>query len=62
MRITLSATDSQRWASSPEGADAVEELILEWATGHHITEPVVVVTSDHRTAFAFYLGGDADAR
>jgi hypothetical protein len=58
MRITLSAADSARWASSPEDAYAVEELVLQWAVGAHIDEPVVVVTSDQQTAFAFYLGGE----
>ena len=56
MRITLSAADSRRWASSPEEAYAVEETILKWATDANICEPVVVVTSDQKTAFAFFLG------
>jgi hypothetical protein len=53
MRITLSATDSARWASSPEAAWQVEEIILRWATDSDVREPVVVATYDGREAFAF---------
>ena len=53
MRITLSQADSARWASSPADAFEVEETILAWAETAQIEEPVVVVTSDGKTAFAF---------
>jgi hypothetical protein len=56
----LSATDSQRWASSPEDAWQVEEAVLTWAVGQHVTEPVVVALADGQTAFAFCLGGAAN--
>jgi hypothetical protein len=60
MRITLSAADSRRWASSPEEAYAVEETVLQWAADAHIEDPVVVVTHDGKTAFAFTVDrGDA---
>jgi hypothetical protein len=61
MRMILSAADSTRWASSPEGADAVEESVLRYAVAARIVEPVVVVTHDQQTAFAFCLGVEDEA-
>ena len=53
MRITLSAADSARWASSPEDAYAVEEIVLKWAVDTYVTEPVVVALIGGQVAFAF---------
>ena len=61
MRIILSAADSARWASSSEGAYAVEAIVLSYAVAAHIAEPVVVVTHDQQTAFAFFLGVEDEA-
>ena len=53
MRITLSQTDSMRWASGPDAAWQVEESVLAWATTHQVAEPVVVVLDTGQVAFAF---------
>lgn len=53
MRLTLSAADSQRWASSPEDAWQVEEAVLTWATDAGIEEPIVVVTTEGKALFGF---------
>jgi hypothetical protein len=56
---TLSTTQTRLWLDG-DGWDAwrIEEDVIDWTIRYRIKEPVVVVTSTHRIAFAVTAQGE----
>ena len=48
----LTPDQSQQWEEGSWPSIALEDTIFEWAWAQGIREEVIVVTSDHRIAFA----------
>ena len=54
----LTAAQSRAWDEGGWLSLELEDDVIEWADQYNVREPVVVVTHDHRIAFALTERGE----